>query len=578
MALKLTELRTDHEGDPLPPGVYAAARDDGTIAGYKARWREEDDDGVRHNRAKFFSARKLGSLVRAREQAVTHRHAAVEIVERGDHVQRPDAAVRMTVGDLFKEWITDHAAPSLSERYATDAVRWWDREIAGRPIARVRLSRLADDPAIITRFQDELTASGLPAASRVQVLKILRSVLRWGRRRYARTLTIEFSGLFELPSQQRKRLIYAADPVAVERLIEAVLARPARNAVVPMRDAALIAAMGFTVAARPSEWLRSTTWADLYDNTVEFQRPDTRLTDLLEPSEDGLEAGLKTGARAALLFASARDRLHAYRTELEARYGAQPEHGLVFQRLGAHGPMWQKDGTPVVWSADDYKRWTARVWRPARQRAESARHRQRRRRHAVLRPQAHRHLHGAALDPGDDQTWNEPAQPRCMDGTRRPDAPAHVLAHHRPLPRSQADRPREGTCTCESTGRETAVHADRERAWPPAGRTAATARACCSRAALSSSRCPVFTRPSAGFRIATCATGRGTDGSGRGATSSANSHARRSAYRTRTPRPFPSRWATSLPEPYARRMVRTLRCAIRTASATVTKSSAWMEG
>ena len=38
----------------------------------------------------------------------------------------------MTVGDLFKEWITEHAALNLSERYATDAVRWWDCEIADR--------------------------------------------------------------------------------------------------------------------------------------------------------------------------------------------------------------------------------------------------------------------------------------------------------------------------------------------------------------------------------------------------------------------------------------------------------------
>jgi integrase len=146
----------------------------------------------------------------------------------------------MTVGDLFKEWITEHAALNLSERYATDAVRWWDREIATRSIARVRLSRLADDPALITRFQDDLTVAGLTTASRVQVLKVLRSVLRWGRRRYPRTLTVEFSGLFSLPSQQRKRLIYAADAVAVERLIEAVLVRPARDPLLPIRDAALV--------------------------------------------------------------------------------------------------------------------------------------------------------------------------------------------------------------------------------------------------------------------------------------------------------------------------------------------------
>ena len=85
-----------------------------------------------------------------------------------------------------------------------------------------------------------------------------------------------------------------------------------------------------------------------------------------------LAEGLKTGARAALLFPNAHDRLGAYRSELEARHGAQPDHGLVFQVLGKDGPAWREDGTPLAWSADDYKRWTARVWRPARQRAAKA--------------------------------------------------------------------------------------------------------------------------------------------------------------------------------------------------------------
>jgi hypothetical protein len=84
---------------------------------------------------------------------------------------------------------------------------------------------------------------------------------------------VELSGLFTLPSQRRQRLIYTADAVGVERLIEAVLARRARNPLLPLRDAALLAAMGFTVASRPSEWLHSATWADLYERTVEFQRP-----------------------------------------------------------------------------------------------------------------------------------------------------------------------------------------------------------------------------------------------------------------------------------------------------------------
>lgn len=191
---KLTEIRIDHHGNPLPPGVYALATDAGTTVGFKVRWREEDDDGVRRNRAKRFSASKLGSLDRAREVALAYWQAAIDIVKRGQLVVRPDSAARMTVGDLFREWITEHAAVNLSERYATDAVRFRDREIASRSIARVRLARLADDPGLITRFHDELTVAGLTAASGVQVLEILRSVLRWGRRRHPRALTVGSPG------------------------------------------------------------------------------------------------------------------------------------------------------------------------------------------------------------------------------------------------------------------------------------------------------------------------------------------------------------------------------------------------
>ena len=78
MAAKLTEIRIDHDGDPLPPGVYALAREDG-------------DDGVRRNAAKRFSVRKLGSLDRARAEATAYRQAAIEIAGRGDLVLRPTA-------------------------------------------------------------------------------------------------------------------------------------------------------------------------------------------------------------------------------------------------------------------------------------------------------------------------------------------------------------------------------------------------------------------------------------------------------------------------------------------------------
>ena len=375
VSTKLTERRTDHEGAPLPRGVYAIVRGDGSVAGYRVRWREEGENGVRRNAAKRFSAVKLGSLERARAEACDYREGAIEVARRGEVVLRPDAAARMTVDDLFKEWLIEHAAPNLSERYAVDAVRWWDREIATRPISRVRLARLADDPALITRLQDELARSGLSPASRVQVLKVLRSVLRWGRRRYPRTLNLDLSGLFKLPSQQRRRLIYAADAVALERIVEAVARRRARDPLLPVRDAALVAAMGFTVAARPSEWLNSASWGDIYEDTVEFQRPEALRAANDQPLAAALEeveSGLKTGARAALLFPSARERLCVYRSALEARWGPQPNRGLVFQTLGADGPLWWTDGAPAAWTADDYKRWTARVWRPARDWAATA--------------------------------------------------------------------------------------------------------------------------------------------------------------------------------------------------------------
>jgi hypothetical protein len=370
MPLKLTERRTDHNDRALPKGVYALAREDGTIASYKVRWREEGEDGVPRNAGKSFSVRKLGSLDRALEAAKAYREEAVNVVERGEAVLRLDRAASVTVDELFQEWCIKRG-PNLSKRYAEDAVKRWDREIAPRSIARVRLDRLSRDPSILTRLQDELEAEGMTAANRAQVLKLLRAVLRWGRRRHPNALTVELSGLFELPSQGVKRLAYAADAYGLERIIEAVLQRPARNPLLPLRDAAFVAAMGFTIAARPSEWLYSVTWSDIHDRSVELQRPDSNLDEL----DTGI--GLKTGARAALLLPNARNRLLAYREALEARHGAQPDDGLAFQALGEQGPLWwlgngEEDPAPVPWSQTDYKRWTARVWRPAREVAAQA--------------------------------------------------------------------------------------------------------------------------------------------------------------------------------------------------------------
>jgi hypothetical protein len=75
VALKLTDLPIDHEGNPLSPGVYATATPDGTIVGYRTRWREENEDGVRRNASKRFSGRRLDSLDRARDEACAYRKA-----------------------------------------------------------------------------------------------------------------------------------------------------------------------------------------------------------------------------------------------------------------------------------------------------------------------------------------------------------------------------------------------------------------------------------------------------------------------------------------------------------------------
>ncbi len=349
-------------------GSIGRAREDGTIVSYKTRWREEDEDGVTRNSSKSFSVRKMGSPDRALEAAIAFRRGALDVVRVDGSVMRPDAAGAMTVEELFQEWCVKHGA-GLSKRYGEKVVGLWDREVSTRSIARVRLDRLSADPSIITRFQDALVSEGMAASMRVEVLKTLRAVLRWGRRRHPNALTVEFSGLFELPSQTKGRLAYAADAYGLERIIEAVLGRPARDELLPLRDAALVAAMGFTIAARPSEWLYSASWGDIHDRSVELQRPGGGL------GEDRI--GLKTGARAALLLSSARERILDYRNALETRYGPQPDRGLVFQVIGEEGPAWEaqpggREPNPVPWSYDDYKRWTARIWRPARDVAAQA--------------------------------------------------------------------------------------------------------------------------------------------------------------------------------------------------------------
>lgn len=366
MATKLLESRVDHEGEPLPEGVYALVDPLGDVVSYKVRWRESDKNGVDRQRSKSFSRRALGSLDKARVAAVNHREAVLEIVRAGNAVARSEPAARLTLGELFKEWIAHHAAHNTGERYAKDSVRTWDKHIEPR-LGRVKLAAIETDPGIIVRFDEDLQEAGLAISARRASLALLRAVLRWGRRRYPRALITDVSGLFKVPGYKRRRLFRATDPIALERIIEAVRNRPHRDPLGPIRDAALVAAMGFTVAARPSEWLMSVTWADVGEHAVHLQAVQNAIGE-----ESQVEVGLKTGARAALLLPNAHDRLMAYRHALELRFGKQPDNALVFQVLSKDGPLWYGDGFPVEWSTDHYNRWTARVWRPARRVAAAA--------------------------------------------------------------------------------------------------------------------------------------------------------------------------------------------------------------
>ena len=324
----------------------------------------------------------------------------------------------MTVGDLFKEWITEHAALNLSERYATDAVRWWDREIATRSIARVRLALLADDPALITRFQDDLTVpAGLTTASRVQVLKVLRSVLRWGRRRYPRTLTVEFSGLFSLPSQQRKRLIYAADAVG-GRAPDRSGAHAPPGARSGPADPRCRPGRGDGLHRRGSP-IRVAPFRHL-------GRPlrDPRLSSSAPQASVRTEGGLAVRRRARGGAEDGREQqrccspTHAIAW---ARIGRSSKRAMVLSptmdsssRCSARtGRLWRADGSPVAWSADDYKRGPPGS---GAQRASAPRRRPTPQVGAatvgLLRPQAHRDLDRPALHTRHDPPRNGPAQPR----------------------------------------------------------------------------------------------------------------------------------------------------------------------
>jgi hypothetical protein len=254
MTTRFSEGCVDHRGDSLPEGVYALVTARGDVVSYKARWREQDDNGVVRQRSKSFSGREPRSLQRARVRAIEQRDGARAIVRTGATVLRADSAARLTIGELFNEWITHYAATTPVS--ATPGTLFAPGASTSSPDSGTsRSARSPNDPGIPVRVHEDLQEAGVAISARRASLALLRSVLRWGRRRYPRVLTTDVSGLFQVPSYKRRRLIRATDPIAIERIIEAVLKRAHRDPLGPVRDAALVAAMGFTVAARPSEWL-----------------------------------------------------------------------------------------------------------------------------------------------------------------------------------------------------------------------------------------------------------------------------------------------------------------------------------
>lgn len=361
LALAIREIGTDHHGTDLPAGIAACERkDSGTIASFKVRWRQTDEYGIRRQRSRSFSQKEYGTLDRALEATVGFLAETQQITATGGIIAKADPASSMTFEDVFQEWITMHG-PDLSAKYAKGMVRLWDREIATRAISQVRLDWFSGDPAVLVRFQDELGREVKPSKAR-EIMKLLRAVLFFGRARHPNAMTVDISGLVKLPKVKRSRLPYAPDAVGVERIIEAVLNRPARDDLLPLRDAALVAALSYTVASRPSEWLYSAALENLFPRSVELQRGD------YQEVEDA--TGLKTGAHVALFFPNARDRVLAYLKAREERYGPQPPNSLVFQALGDEGPMWAtppgEDGpVPLAWTENAYNRWYKRVWKPA---------------------------------------------------------------------------------------------------------------------------------------------------------------------------------------------------------------------
>lgn len=361
------------DGTPLPPGVWGRYDGGGRIVAFKIRWRETLPNGSGQNRSKTFDV-VGGRWKETLRLAVGYLGGAREIAGGGQTVARPSTSQQTTLDELFGEWIDRYGLERLTKKYLRESARDWDRYVSqaqvgvdgGRTFGELTLRELIEQPEWLVSFQEALDAAAPGKATRRKVLFLIRGVLRRGQRWHpdvlVRNPAVE---MFEMPSAKRRRLVRAPSLVSVHRIREAILNRPARDPLNPIVEAAFVSVMAEAPAVRPSEILNSARWHDLHQRTLWIQRPEI-------DEDDDPETGLKTGARAALILPTARQELLDLRSQLERRFGPVPDHALIFQRRDRAGLSWTREGDPVAWSLDDYKRFTARVFRPARTIAASA--------------------------------------------------------------------------------------------------------------------------------------------------------------------------------------------------------------
>ena len=371
--MSIVDRKTAPDGSGLPSGVWGRYRADDEITGFKVKWRERGRPGVYYQRSHTINAtpNRWKSALAEAERSL---RLAQGIAQRGEQVERASRLDTVTLDELFEAWVHRYASRHLSPRYVTDCARLWGREVSPvvlgedgtRSFGDLTLREIIQQPAWLVAYQEVLDATGLGDASRRKILFLIRGVLERGQRWYPQTLTRNPArSMFEMPSGKRRRMVRAPSLVAVHRIREAILGRPARDPVRPLIEAALVATMAEAIALRPSEILHSARWEDLHEQTLWIQRSE-RLVD----GDD--ETGLKTGARATLILPTARQELLDLRKAIERRFGVQPGHGLIFQQVSSSGPLWTADGEPVPWTLDDYKRFTERVYRPARAAASAA--------------------------------------------------------------------------------------------------------------------------------------------------------------------------------------------------------------